>query len=429
MGLGISGLSCIDFFLERNIYPRVIDTRPNHPQLNKLPKEVEYISGNFTKKLFKYTDMIVVSPGISIMHPFLQEALANGIEIISDIELFCREARAPIVAITGTNGKTTVATLIGKIANSYGYYTGIGGNIGIPALKLLLKPYQLYVLEISSFQLETVQSIQSIVSIILNITEDHLDRYPFGFSDYRNTKLRIYEKSSVCIYNAEDNNTYPKRRNIQNYLSFGISKGDYYLDHSSPGNIWLYVKGKKILNTKNIKLLGQHNYMNILASLAISDVLGIPRTVTLQIISNFNSLPHRYQLILNRNNIQWINDSKSTNIGSTIAAIKLTKKNRNGIIHLLLGGDGKCSNFQPLREYLQYRIQVYCFGKDKDILSTLHPQITKKTETMEEAMYLLVKKLTPGDTVLLSPACSSQDQYLNFSQRGNLFSALAKKLG
>lgn len=406
----------------------MIDTRSYLPEVNKLPKKVEYCDF-LNRKWLQSTDMIVLSPGISIMHPFLQEALANGIEIVSDIELFCREARFPIVAITGTNGKTTVSTLIADIASSYGYYTGLGGNIGLPALKLLLKPYELYVLEISSFQLETIQSMQTVAATILNISEDHLDRYPLGFNHYRDTKLRIYEQSDVCIYNAEDKNTHPKRSSFQEYVSFGSTKGNYYLDKSSSGSVCLYVDGNKLLNTKNIRLLGEHNYMNVLAALAVADMLGVSRAVSLKTISNFTGLPHRYQLIWENNRIQWINDSKATNVGSTIAALKLTRKIRSGIIYLLLGGDGKSSDFSPLKEYLQDRIQVYCFGRDKDLLSTLYPEITIQTNTMIEAMYLLAKKLKPGDTVLLSPACSSQDQYSNFRQRGNIFTFLAKELG
>lgn len=409
----------------------MIDTRAHPPEVNKLPKKVEYYCGCLNRKWLQSTDMIVVSPGISIMHPFLQEALAHGIEIVSDIELFCREARFPIVAITGTNGKTTVSTLIADIAKSYGYYTGLGGNIGFPALNLLLEPYELYVLEISSFQLETIQSIQSVAATILNISEDHRDRYPLGFHHYRDTKLRIYEQSDVCIYNAEDKNTHPKRSSLQKSVSFGRSKGNnnYYLDRSSSGSIWLHVNGNKLLNTKNIQLRGEHNYMNVLAALAVADVLGVPRSVSLKTISNFTGLPHRYQLIWEKNSIQWINDSKATNVGSTIAALKVTRKIRSGIIYLLLGGDGKCADFSPLKEYLQDRIQVYCFGRDKERLSTLYPEITIKTNTLIEAMHLLAKKLKPGDTVLLSPACSSQDQYSNFRQRGNLFTSLAKELG
>lgn len=407
----------------------MIDTRSHPPELNKLPKEVEYYCGFLNRKWLQYTDMIVVSPGISIMHPFLQEALANGIEIVSDIELFCREARFPIVAITGTNGKTTVSTLIADIAKSYGYYTGLGGNIGVPALTLLLEPYELYVLEISSFQLETIHSMHSVAATILNISEDHRDRYPLGFHHYRDTKLRIYEQSDVCIYNAEDKNTHPKRSSLQEYISFGRRQGNYYLDRSSSGSVYLHVNGNKLLNTKNIRLLGEHNYMNVLAALAAADVLGVPRTVSLKSISNFTGLPHRYQLIWENNRIQWINDSKATNVGSTIAALKLTRKIRSGIIHLLLGGDGKSADFSPLKEYLQDRIQVYCFGRDKDLLSILYPEITIKTNTMIEAMNLVAKKLKPGDTVLLSPACSSKDQYSNFRQRGNIFTSLAKELG
>ncbi|WWO98771.1 MAG: UDP-N-acetylmuramoyl-L-alanine--D-glutamate ligase [Candidatus Dasytiphilus stammeri] len=430
IGLGITGFSCINFFLSRSIIPRVMDTRIFPPSLDKLPNFIECCFGYLNPKWLHAADLIVLSPGIGIKHPLIQEVARTGVEIVSDIELFCREAKAPIVAITGTNGKSTVSALIYEIAKQSGVFTGLGGNFGVPALNLLLHPYQLYVLELSSFQLETTYSLHSVVATILNITEDHIDRYADGLHAYQKAKLRIYNNAKICLYNIEDSLTYPKLKNNQSSITFGIDKGDYHLNIQN-GSVLLQVNNQNVLKSSEIKLIGNHNYLNALAALAISDLLGFPRLSSLTAITNFVGLPHRFQLVLKKHDVQWINDSKATNVVSTIVALNSIKEIFvEGIIHLLLGGDGKNSNFNPLIPYLQGdRIKVYCFGRDRDRLAKLRPQIAKKSKTMIEAIKYIASIVKPGDLVLLSPACSSLDQFSNFCHRGNIFTKLAKKLG
>ncbi|EOV1696640.1 TPA: UDP-N-acetylmuramoyl-L-alanine--D-glutamate ligase [Yersinia enterocolitica] len=433
IGLGLTGLSCVDFFIARGVTPRVMDTRINPPGLDKLPENVERHVGDLNQQWLLDADLIVASPGIALAHPALSEAAEAGVEIVGDIELFCRENQAPVVAITGSNGKSTVTTLVGEMAKAAGWQVGIGGNIGVPALNLLKQltlqkhENQLVVLELSSFQLETTSSLRASAATILNVTEDHTDRYPFGLQQYRAAKLRVYENAKVCVVNADDALTMPVRGADNRCISFGVDVGDYHLNKQQ-GEIWLRVRGEKVLNTREMKLTGRHNYTNALAALALADAVGIPRSSSLKALTTFTGLPHRFQLVFEHNGVRWINDSKATNVGSTEAALDGLPV--DGTLHLLLGGDGKSADFSGLTRFLQGdHIKIYCFGRDGEQLAELRPEVSQLTETMEQAMVLLAKSLAPGDLVLLSPACASLDQFRSFEQRGDEFARLAEELG
>ncbi|MFM1099567.1 UDP-N-acetylmuramoyl-L-alanine--D-glutamate ligase [Yersinia enterocolitica] len=433
IGLGLTGLSCVDFFIARGVTPRVMDTRINPPGLDKLPENVERHVGDLNQQWLLDADLIVASPGIALAHPALSEAAEAGVEIVGDIELFCRENQAPVVAITGSNGKSTVTTLVGEMAKAAGWQVGVGGNIGVPALNLLKQlslqkhENQLVVLELSSFQLETTSSLRASAATILNVTEDHTDRYPFGLQQYRAAKLRIYENAKVCVVNADDALTMPVRGADNRCISFGGDVGDYHLNKQQ-GEIWLRVRGEKVLNTREMKLTGRHNYTNALAALALADAVGIPRSSSLKALTTFTGLPHRFQLVFEHNGVRWINDSKATNVGSTEAALDGLPV--DGTLHLLLGGDGKSADFSGLTRFLQGdHIKIYCFGRDGEQLAELRPEVSQLTETMEQAMVLLAKSLAPGDMVLLSPACASLDQFRSFEQRGDEFARLAEELG
>ncbi|EOD4128103.1 UDP-N-acetylmuramoyl-L-alanine--D-glutamate ligase [Yersinia enterocolitica] len=433
IGLGLTGLSCVDFFIARGVTPRVMDTRINPPGLDKLPENVERHVGDLNQQWLLDADLIVASPGIALAHPALSEAAEAGVEIVGDIELFCRENQAPVVAITGSNGKSTVTTLVGEMAKAAGWQVGIGGNIGVPALNLLKQltlqkhENQLVVLELSSFQLETTSSLRATAATILNVTEDHTDRYPFGLQQYRAAKLRVYENAKVCVVNADDALTMPVRGADNRCISFGVDVGDYHLNKQQ-GEIWLRVRGEKVLNTREMKLTGRHNYTNALAALALADAVGIPRSSSLKALTTFTGLPHRFQLVFEHNGVRWINDSKATNVGSTEAALDGLPV--DGTLHLLLGGDGKSADFSGLTRFLQGdHIKIYCFGRDGEQLAELRPEVSQLTETMEQAMVLLAKSLAPGDMVLLSPACASLDQFRSFEQRGDEFARLAEELG
>ncbi|MBN3068428.1 UDP-N-acetylmuramoyl-L-alanine--D-glutamate ligase [Pectobacterium brasiliense] len=427
IGLGLTGLSCVDFFLARDVVPHVVDTRISPPGLDKLPEQVERHLGSLNEDWLMSADLIVASPGVALATPILCDAADAGIEIVGDIELFCREAQAPIVAITGSNGKSTVTTLVGEMARAAGWQVGVGGNIGLPALQLLEQPAQLYVLELSSFQLETTSSLHAAAATILNVTEDHTNRYPFGLQQYRAAKLRIYEHADLCVVNADDALTMPVRGADARCRSFGVDVGDYHLNRQQ-GETWLRVDGERVLNTREIKLVGQHNYTNALAALALADAVKIPRASALTALTSFIGLPHRFQMAFERNGVRWINDSKATNVGSTEAA--LSGLAVEGTLHLLLGGDGKSADFSPLVPYLQgEHIHLYCFGQDGQQLAALRPEIAEQTETMEQAMRIIAERVKPGDMVLLSPACASLDQFRSFEQRGDEFARLAEELG
>ncbi|MFQ6245678.1 UDP-N-acetylmuramoyl-L-alanine--D-glutamate ligase [Yersinia enterocolitica] len=433
IGLGLTGLSCVDFFIARGVTPRVMDTRINPPGLDKLPENVERHVGDLNQQWLLDADLIVASPGIALAHPALSEAAEAGVEIVGDIELFCRENQAPVVAITGSNGKSTVTTLVGEMAKAAGWQVGVGGNIGVPALNLLKQltlqkhENQLVVLELSSFQLETTSSLRASAATILNVTEDHTDRYPFGLQQYRAAKLRVYENAKVCVVNADDALTMPVRGADNRCISFGVDVGDYHLNKQQ-GEIWLRVRGEKVLNTREMKLTGRHNYTNALAALALADAVGIPRSSSLKALTMFTGLPHRFQLVFEHNGVRWINDSKATNVGSTEAALDGLQV--DGTLHLLLGGDGKSADFSGLTRFLQGdHIKIYCFGRDGEQLAELRPEVSQLTETMEQATALLAKSLAPGDMVLLSPACASLDQFRSFEQRGDEFARLAEELG
>ncbi|OCG02146.1 UDP-N-acetylmuramoyl-L-alanine--D-glutamate ligase [Gilliamella sp. wkB112] len=426
IGLGITGLSCIDYFLAQEVIPKVIDTRSSPSGLELLDKRIVYHLGGLNTDWLLEADLIVVSPGIALSTPELQKAAEKGIEIVGDVELFCREVNLQgnkkIVAITGANGKTTVTSLVGEIIKSADINVAVGGNIGQPALKLLTQECDVYVLELSSFQLETTYSLNATVATILNISEDHMDRYPQGLMQYVQAKQRIYINAKYCIINHDDKLTIPTD-NHKNITSFGLQKGDYHLDTHYD---YLVAQEQPVLATKTLKLIGCHNYLNALAALAIADKLMIPRESSLATIATFQGLPHRFELVLEKNGVKWINDSKATNVGSTEAALNSIVC--NGKLFLLLGGDGKSADFSPLIPYLKNRkLEIFCFGRDRILLAKLAPNITTITETLAEAIEIIANKVVTEDIVLLSPACASLDQFKNYVERGNQFAKLAKQ--
>lgn len=427
IGLGLTGLSCVDFFVSRGVTPRVIDTRVSPPGLDKLSDAIERHLGSLNEEWLLDADLIVASPGMALATPALSAAADAGVEIVGDIELFCREVNVPIVAITGSNGKSTVTSLVGEMGRAAGWQVGVGGNIGLPVLSMLGYDYQLFVLELSSFQLETTHSLHAAAATILNVTEDHMDRYPFGLQQYRAAKLKVYENAKLCVVNADDALSMPIRGADARCVSFGVDVGDYHLNQQQ-GDIWLRVRGEKIFNTREMPLTGRHNYTNALAALALADAVGIPRASSLKALTTFTGLAHRFQIAFVHNGVRWINDSKATNVGSTEAALNGLKV--DGTLHLLLGGDGKSADFTPLLPYLQGdKVRVYCFGRDGGELAELRPEVSSLFDTLEQAMRDIAGRVQPGDMVLLSPACASLDQFKNFEQRGDVFTALAKELG
>ncbi|MFK3557333.1 UDP-N-acetylmuramoyl-L-alanine--D-glutamate ligase [Pasteurella multocida] len=420
IGLGKTGLSCVDFLLAKQADVRVIDTRTQPAGAEQLAKNVPLHTGSLNQQWLLESDLIIISPGLAVKTPEIQTALGAGIEVIGDIELFCREAKKPIIAITGSNGKSTVTSLVAHMVNAAGLKVGMGGNIGIPALSLLAQAHDMYVLELSSFQLETTYSLKATSATVLNISEDHMNRY-VDLEDYRQAKLKIYHHAQTAVINAEDALT--AMDGLKNGVSFGEDNADYWLK-TEKGRSYLMAKDERVLACDEMKLVGRHNYMNALAAIALAQAAGIPLESIRRALREFNGLDHRFQLAHFAQGVRWVNDSKATNVGSTVAA--LTGLQLNGTLHLLLGGDGKGADFSELASLInQPNIICYCFGQDGEQLAALSPR-SQRFSTMEEAINALRPTLSAGDMVLLSPACASLDQFSSFEQRGDEFTRLAK---
>lgn len=426
IGLGKTGLSCVEFLTKKQADVRVIDTRQNPAGAEQLAKNIPLHTGSLNLDWLLQSDIIVISPGLAVKTPEIQTALSAGVEVIGDIELFCREADKPIIAITGSNGKSTVTSLATEMAKAAGLNVGMGGNIGIPALSLLEQNHDLYVLELSSFQLETTYSLKAVAATVLNISEDHMNRY-VDLEDYRQAKLKIYHQCQTAVINAEDSLTKEdNRQSARVQLSFGEHNADYWLKTDN-GKQYLMAKDEVILPCDEVKLVGRHNYMNALAAIGLVQAAGIKTAGIQTALRTFTGLDHRFQLAHFADGVRWINDSKATNVGSTVAA--LTGLHLTGTLHLLLGGDGKNADFSELQKLINKpHIHCYCFGQDGKQLAALSAQ-SHLFDTMEQAIEYLRPQLKAGDMVLLSPACASLDQFASFEKRGEEFTRLAKLSG
>ena len=424
LGLGKTGLSCVNYFLRQGVTPMVLDTRANPPGRQELPSHVELRCGPLDADLLCQAELIIASPGIALATPALQTAAAAGVEIIGDIELFVREAKAPIVAITGSNGKSTVTTLVGEMAAEAGIAVGVGGNIGTPALDLLLTPCDLYVLELSSFQLETTHSLQAAAATILNLSEDHLDRYD-GMAGYLAAKLKIYQGARHILINRDDAATLPVQGTV--WQSFGLDGASYgRVQHQ--GALWLAVQGEPQLPVAELHIVGAHNQMNALAAMALCDAVQVPRGAQLAVLRRFTGLPHRCQFVREYQGVRWINDSKATNVGSTLAAVAGLAESVQGKLILIAGGQGKGQDFAPLQALLGHGIDVMlCFGQDAELLCALGPQ-TERVADLAAAVARADELTQAGDWILLAPACASLDMFKNFEERGHCFATLVEAL-
>lgn len=402
---------------KKNANIQVIDTRANPAGADKLDVTIPLHTGGLNSEWLLKSDLIVISPGLAVATPEIQQAIQAGVEIVGDVELFCREAKAPIIAITGSNGKSTVTTLTTEMAKQAGIKVGMGGNIGVPVLSLLEGDYDLFVLELSSFQLETTYSLKAKAATVLNISEDHMDRYD-SIADYRQAKLRIYDNAENIIVNGEDAQTYPIQA-VKKVIRFAEQNAEYSLR-----NQMLYSGDDAIIQTKQMLISGRHNEMNALAAMALAEAANVPREGIVKALQIYGGLPHRFQAVATNDGVRWVNDSKATNVGSTVAA--LNGLNIAGTLYLLLGGDGKAADFSELKPLINKpNIVCYCFGQDGAALAELSEQ-SVLVETMQQAIEAIRPQLKKGDMVLLSPACASLDQFKNFEQRGEVFMALAQ---
>lgn len=424
VGLGLTGISVINYLkrTQDNAIIKVIDTRENPPEINQLPCDVKGHFGSWNEKWLLDASLIVVSPGISLASPLLKKAKEKGIEIIGDIELFAQAVTKPVIGITGSNGKSTVTCLLGEMAKMANINVGVGGNIGFAALDMLCFDHQLYILELSSFQLETTSSLAMPAAVFLNLSEDHMDRYD-SMDAYCLAKLRIFESSSIAVFNYDQPQTKPF--DAKHFVSFGLTGGDYTLAWQD-GEQWLSAKGENIMPVADIALVGRHNVANCLAAMALADVAKISRQAQCMAMRQYHGLAHRCQKVAEHKGVMWVNDSKATNLASTLAALDgLTLK---GKLHLLVGGDGKGADFSSLKKVLcDQNVILYCYGRDKHLFSTL-VELPVVVDTLHQAMDSAFAMAKEGDMILLSPACASTDQFANFMARGDSFISYANKL-
>lgn len=437
LGLGATGLSVARFLRRQQRHFVLMDSRDRPPNASIIAAEfadVRCITGRLDGDLLQTADEIVVSPGLNLHIPAIRQALASGVSIIGDIELFVRHndqhAAIPIVAITGSNGKSTVVTLVGQMARNAGIAAAVGGNIGTPALDLLMadEHIALYILELSSFQLETTYSLRAAVATVLNISADHIDRHG-SLEAYALIKQRIYHNAKCAVINRQDSLTRPPPSAAAHLLSFGLDQTNtegfgLSMVDSKP---WLTYRQTKLIPVADLFLQTGHNYANILAALAIGTALDLPMTIMLSTAKGFRGLRHRCEYILSHRQITYINDSKGTNVGAAQAAITGFGHEcnaRGAKIVLIAGGDGKGADFSLLLPlFKQYLRALIVMGKDADKLLTMiaDTMAYERADAMTDAVALAQRHALAGDVVLLSPACSSLDMFANFEDRGDQF--------
>ncbi|HCM0978619.1 TPA: UDP-N-acetylmuramoyl-L-alanine--D-glutamate ligase [Vibrio parahaemolyticus] len=423
VGLGITGLSVVKHLrkTQPQLTVKVIDTRDNPPGAERLPEQVELRSGGWNTQWLAEADLVVTNPGIALATPEIQTVLAKGTPVVGDIELFAWAVNKPVVAITGSNGKSTVTDLTGVMAKAAGLTVGVGGNIGVPALELLEQDADLYVLELSSFQLETTSSLKLKAAAFLNLSEDHMDRYE-GMADYRAAKLRIFAHAELAVVNRDDQETYPEVE--MPVVTFGSDEQAYGLEVDG-SRTWLLDHGQRVIASDELKLVGKHNLANALVVLALLKAAGVDYHNALNALKNYTGLTHRCQVVADNRGVKWVNDSKATNIASTMAA--LSGLESTGKLYLLVGGVGKGADFTPLKPiFATLNLQLCCFGLDGDDFMPLHESAIR-FNTMEDVIQQISSQLKSGDMVMLSPACASFDQFDNFMARGDAFAVLAQK--
>ena len=430
LGLGRTGLSCARSLRRKGLEVRVADTRSvplGATSLREQVPDAELCLGAFASSLLDGVAQVLISPGLSLREPIAVEAARRGLPVVGDIELFAREASAPVAAITGTNGKSTVTALLAEVANAAGRTTIAGGNLGEPALDLLERPVpQLYALELSSFQLETTHTLATATATVLNVTPDHLDRYD-SIEDYAATKARIFDGCETAVVNADDARVRSMPRDGQRVITFSLldAAADYFLTRR-PEPLLTY-RGEALLPLAAMRLQGEHNAANALAVLAMADALELPRAPVLAALAEFGGLPHRAQWVAELGGVRFVNDSKGTNVGATIAAVA----GLPGPLVLIAGGDGKNQDFGDLREAFAGKVRhAVLIGRDAPRLAEALAGVctVEFAADMRAAVAAARDAARPGDTVLLSPACASLDMFRDYTHRGDEFATAVRSL-
>lgn len=432
VGLGKTGLSCARFLAAQNVELAISDSREHPPGLGVLLEELPDTAlflGGFDEQVFNSAEELIVSPGVSLDEPVIAKAIERGVPVSGDIELFAKAVTAPVIAITGSNGKSTVTSLVGVMAREDKRNIRLGGNLGVPALDLIQdQEPDLYDLELSSFQLEYTHSLSASVSVVLNVSPDHMDRYK-SLDEYVAAKSRVYRGDGVMVLNTDDDRVMAMQQPGRNVIYFGLNNQshDGYKVCEHDGVSWLCRNEERLMPKSELRIAGLHNLSNALAALAIGEASGFSMDAMLRALRAFSGLPHRTQWVAGKDDIQWYNDSKATNVGATIAAVKGMDRK----VVLILGGDSKGADFSPMFNAVRDKARaVVLIGQGAPELrkALQGAALLVHAKNMTDAVEKARQQAQPGDSVLLSPACASFDMYADYEQRGEVFMSAVRSL-
>ncbi|MCP5278659.1 MAG: UDP-N-acetylmuramoyl-L-alanine--D-glutamate ligase [Thiobacillus sp.] len=455
VGLGDTGASCVRWLVERDATVRGTDSREEPPHAQRLREafpEVALSLGGFQAEDFAWADLVVVSPGVALATPEVAAAVATGKDVVGDVELFARTIRgssAKVIAITGSNGKSTVTALAGHLCAAYGLDTVVAGNIGLPVLEALEeretqgKAPDVWVLELSSFQLETTRNLEADAATVLNISQDHMDRYA-GLEEYAAAKTRVFgvetdlgraKPSCIQVLNRDDPLVMTMARPGHTLWTFGIESecadqealptGHYCLMHQKD-RLWMTEAGQGLLPVDKLPIAGLHNAANAMAALALCRGIGLDYDGLIPALKTFEGLPHRVQRVAELADRIFYDDSKGTNVGATVAALK----GFTVPVVLIAGGDGKGQDFSPMKDAVGNVRAVVQIGRDGPHIEAAVAGICPvyRAESMEAAVNQAYRLSRPGDAVLLSPACASWDMFRNYAHRAEVFVAAVETL-
>ena len=435
-GLGISGVSAVNFLHEKGYRVAVTDSRTVPPGHDQIPADVKTSFGLFDLELLLQAEEIIISPGLDPKLPEIQVAIAKGIPVVSEIQILRRATDKPIIAITGSNAKSTVTTLIGFMAADAGLKVAVGGNLGRPALDLTKDDPELYILELSSFQLETTSHLNADVAVVLNMSEDHLDRHGDMFA-YHTAKHRIFQGVKKVVHNRDDSLTRPLVPDATPMQSFGLNAPDmnqYGVLRDTDGTIWLARGRERLMKSSDMYVQGLHNISNALACLALGEAINLPLASMLETLKKFKGLEHRCEFVKEVKGVRYYNDSKGTNIGATLAALDglgAAIEVQGGRVAIILGGQGKGQDFSALRDALsKYAKLAVLIGEDRAVIEQAIQGTTTlmHADSLKEAVSLCEQQTQTHDVVLLSPACASFDMFTGYPERGRQFVALVNEL-
>ena len=431
IGLGKTGYSVVAFFAKKGMPVVAMDTREEPPFAQNIRDEfpdVKLILGGLNEKVLCNATQIILSPGLPLSTPEIQAAVTSGVKVVGDIQIFADYAKAPVIAITGSNAKSTVTTLVGEMAKEANVRVAVGGNLGTPALDLIEESVELYVMELSSFQLETTPSLMAQVATVLNVSPDHLDRYE-NYLGYHQAKHKIFNGCQAVVVNRDDPLSAPMIKAGIPHVSFGLSKPDLnqfgVLDNNSKQ--YLAKFNEPLLNVSELKIKGSHNRSNALSALALGEAVGLDMKAMLEALKNFTGLDHRCQWVGKFDGVDYFNDSKGTNVGASIAAMEGLGPDTKGEVVLMAGGVGKGADFSLLKPAVkQYVKTLVLYGEDRELLAnTLEGDASvKMADSFDDAFKLAKQSAKSGDAILLSPACASFDMFKSFEHRGEMFKKL-----